>query len=82
MENSNEYCTKDFYLSCVLRSSKKLQLKELIRNKGNIVTFVFKDPDSMAEEIIKKHWSGENKVSSRDLIEAINEIKTRLFSGI
>jgi len=43
---------------------------------------VFDDPLSLASQIIQKHWNRENKIPSRDLIEAINELKTRIYSGI
>jgi len=82
MENLKQYKSHDFYTSCVILASKKLKLIGLERNKNNLVTFVFDDPLLLASQIIQKHWNRENKIPSRDLIEAINELKTRIYSGI
>jgi hypothetical protein len=82
MENINEYRSKDFFISAVLLSSGKLALKKLEKYSDKITTFVFSDPNHLAEEIIRKHWSRTNRVISLDLIEAINQLKTRIHSGI
>jgi len=82
MENLKEYKSVDFYTSCVILASKKLILKRLEKNSGKIVTFVFDDPNNLAEKIINKHWNRANKVISLDLIEAINQLKTRIYSGV
>jgi hypothetical protein len=82
MENLNEYKSKDFYISCILLASKKLVLKRLEKKSDKIVTFIFEDPNNLANEIIKSHWGRENRVISLDLIEAINQLKTRIHNGI
>ncbi|MCM8787535.1 MAG: DUF5659 domain-containing protein [Candidatus Omnitrophica bacterium] len=80
MENLKEFSTKDFYLSACLLASG-LILKRLEKNQNNFMTFVFEDPDNLAEKIIKNHWNRKHKIPTRDLIEAINELKTRIYSG-
>ncbi|MCX6731241.1 MAG: hypothetical protein NTZ55_05315 [Candidatus Roizmanbacteria bacterium] len=75
------YVTKDFYLSSVCLASK-LQLIQIIRNNSGIATFVFANPNHIAESTIQKHWNKELKINSLDLVEAINQIKTRIHSGV
>ncbi len=79
MENQ-EFKNHDLYISSVLLASG-LPLKRLERN-DRIMVFVFSDSDSKAQEIISNHWNRNNKIPSRDLVEAINELKTRIHSGI
>lgn len=79
---NNEYQTQDFYIATVLICSRLLTLKKLEKVTGNHVTFIFHDPACKAEEVIKNHWDRKNKVISKDLIEAINMLKTRIYTGI
>lgn len=75
------FFTQDFYISCVLKSAG-LQLQNLIRNSNGKVTFVFANPNQIAEITIQKHWNKELKIISLDLVEAINQLKTRIHSGV
>ena len=86
MENVNDrlnqqFVTSDFYISCVLKSVG-LQLKNILLNKFGKATFVFENPNQTAESIIKKHWDRKLEITSLELIEAINQLKTRIHSGI
>jgi hypothetical protein len=86
MENTNGntnnlFYTQDFYISCVLKSAG-LQLQNIIRNNTGKATFVFGNPSQIAESTIQKHWNRELQVISLDLVEAINQLKTRIHSGI
>lgn len=80
MENL-KWRSKDFYLSCIIRASG-FELINIERNQHNFSVFVFDISPQKAEEIISFHWSKQLKLPTRDLIEAINELKTRLKSGI
>lgn len=82
MEINHEYKTKDFYISCVLLASRKVNLTRLEKPDNDIVTFVFKDPKQLALGIIEDHWNRKHKAISLDLIEAIKQLKTRIHSGI
>jgi hypothetical protein len=83
MSNVNEdrWKSKDFYLSCVIRASG-FELINLERNEHDFSVFVFDISPQKAEEIISLHWSKQLKLPTRDLIEAINELRTRLKSGV
>ena len=82
MENGRDhFVSKDFYLVAVCLAAG-CSLKLLNHDRGNFVRFVLEESSSKCEQIISKHWSGELKVSSRKLVEAINELKTRLHSGM
>lgn len=82
--NNNEnkqFPTQDFYLACVLKSYG-IQLQAIIHNTSGRATFIFNDKDVNIESLIQKHWNNELKVNSLELVEAINQLKTRIHSGI
>jgi hypothetical protein len=81
MENGMEYRSHDFYLSACLLASG-LRLKNVEASAKNYSVFVFDDPQNIAEKIISEHWNRNNSIPTRNLIEAINELKTRLYSGL
>jgi hypothetical protein len=81
MENQTEFKSNDFYLcACVLASG--VRLKRVDWNGGKIATFVFDDPTGQAENTISSHWDRRLALPTRDLIEAIHELKTRIHSGV
>lgn len=75
------YKNHDFYLSAICLAAG-LTLSRLERGQGKFVIFVFEDPQKKAPQIISDHWSHKLRISTRSVIEAINELKTRLHSGI
>ena len=81
MENEDKWKSKDFYLSCIIRASG-FELINLERNEHDFSVFVFDISPQKAEEIISLHWSGRLRLPTRDLIESINELKTRLHSEV
>lgn len=81
MENENEYLTKDFYIGvCILASG--IKLKRLQRESSKFMLFIFDISPTRAENIIKKHWDRSLKLPTRDIIDAIHELKTRLYSSL
>lgn len=81
MENIKEYKSQDFYQSVILKTVG-FQLLRLERTNGRFFTFVFDDPNNQVEETISKYWNKQLKVDARELIENINELKTRIHSGV
>ncbi len=81
MENINEFKSSDFYQSVVL-VTVGFPLLRLERGNKRFFTFVFDDPENKAEKVIKQYWKKELQVTARDLIESINELKTRIHSGV
>lgn len=84
MENIQEisvYKSNDFYLSAICLAAG-LNLLRLERGQGKFAIFVFEDPQKKAPQVISDHWNHKLKISSRSIIEAINELKTRLHSGV
>ena len=73
--------SKDFYLSSIVRASGG-SLVSLQNSGQNFTVFVFDISPNQAEKIISLHWKRELKIPTRDLIEAINELRTRLKSGV
>ena len=81
MDNNKEFKSQDFYQSVVLKTLG-FQLLRLEKGSGHFFIFVFSDSEAKAEEIIEEYWNRKVKVDARDLIETINELKTRIHSGI
>lgn len=79
--NEDRWKSKDFYLSCVIRASG-FELITLERKEHDFSVFVFDISPQKAEEIISLHWSKQLKLPTKDLVEAINELRTRLKSGV
>lgn len=77
---SGLYKSQDFYLTAICIGAG-LNLVQLERDNGKFITFVLNDPNNEAPEIISKHWNRQFKIPSRDIIEAINELKTRMHNG-
>lgn len=81
MENEKTFKSQDFYISVILKTLG-FPLLRLERQDGNFVTFVFDDPETKAQETISQYWNREVVCNARDLIENINELKTRIHSRI
>ena len=81
MEKKKEYRLNDFYQAVVLKTLG-LPLLRLERANGRFVTFVFADPKGQADELLHQYWDRGIKVIARDLIENINELKTRIYSKV
>jgi len=81
MEYLNEIKLQDFYQAVILKTVK-FPLIRLEKSGDRFVTFVFSDPNYKAEKTLKKYWNKELPVEARDLIETINELKTRIYSGV
>lgn len=79
MNQLSEFRTHDFYQACILKT-KGFKLLRLERINGKYVDFIFDDPNFEAEIEIEKYWSRESQVIGRDLIENINELKSRIYS--
>lgn len=81
IENQTDFKSNDFYLcACVLASG--IPLKRVEHGDGKFMIFVFDDPDCKAEQIISDHWDRTLRLPTRQLIDAIHELKTRLHSGV
>ncbi len=79
--NIGMFQTQDFYISCVLKATG-LQISNLVHNNKGRVTFIFLDPNNIAENTIQNHWNNSLKINSLDFVEAINQLKTRIYSGV
>ncbi|OGC69129.1 hypothetical protein A2415_00210 [candidate division WWE3 bacterium RIFOXYC1_FULL_39_7] len=79
--NVEQWKSKDFYLSSVIRAAG-FDLLSLEKNNHDFSVFVFGISPQKAEEIISLHWSKQLRLPTRNLIEAINELRTRLKSGV
>ncbi|KKQ87780.1 MAG: hypothetical protein UT10_C0001G0021 [Candidatus Woesebacteria bacterium GW2011_GWB1_38_8b] len=83
---SNEFKLSDFYQSVILKTAG-FPLVRLEKQDRQHFVFVFEDSDNQdsdnqAELILSRYWNHELQVDARDLIESINELKTRIHSGV
>ena len=78
----NEFKTHDFQSFAVITATKKFRLLRLEKVSDKKFDFVFFDPNHEIEKIIKKHWNSELLLPTKNLIDAISEGKTRIYSGI
>lgn len=76
-----EFKLNDFYQAIILMTTG-YKLLRLERENSKFATFVFSDPEGTAEETISDYWARKISVEARSLIENINELKTRLYSGV
>ena len=76
-----EYKTHDFYHAVILKTVG-FSLSGLEKGNGKFSVFVFNDPESQAQTTIKNYWDHQIQVDARKIIENINELKTRLHSGV
>lgn len=81
MENTKEFKINDFYQAVILKTVG-YPLLRLEQGNGNYLDFVFKVSPEEAEKVLQQYWAREIKVVARDLVENINELKTRIHSGV
>ena len=79
--NKGLFKSKDFFICCVLRASN-FNLRAVESTSEKFANFIFDDPENRAKEVIRKHWNGELKLSTKSFVETISEMKTRLRSGV
>ena len=73
------YNTNDFYTASLLRSLG-FEVLRIDFYTSKVATFVFSDPESNASEVIHRYWNRKIQIDARTLIDAINEMKTRLYA--
>lgn len=74
-----EYKLKDFYTASVLRSLSIPLVR--VDKTYSICTFVLDIASEEARALIDNYWNKNLKVDARTLIEAINELKTRIHAS-
>lgn len=79
MDKTTEFRTHDFYQACILKTLG-FKLLRLERTNGKFVDFIFDDPKFEAEITLEAYWNRQTQVIARDLIESINELKTRIYA--
>lgn len=81
MKDKTLFSSKDLTLACCLRAAG-LELIKLEQSDRKIFTFVFSDPKEKAELLIQSHWAGKLLLPTNHLFAALNELKTRMYSGV
>jgi len=76
MSKRNGYRTKDLYIASFLSLSEKLVRFE---PQADFFWFVFNNGKS-CEEKVNQYWLGEIKVETKSFVNAIKNLKARVFS--
>jgi hypothetical protein len=71
------YVTQDFYSAAILRASG-VPLTNVVKVNGNFCSFYFNISQHDCEDILQRHWNRTLTVPSRNLIDSIVELKTRI----
>jgi len=72
------YKTKDFPIAATLRA---LGVPiHTVEKQGRVSYFIFDVENIDIENLINKYWNRELKVEARALIEAIKELKNRIYN--
>lgn len=74
-----EYVTKDFYRASLLKALNTPLLR-LERGNRDYASFVFQISKGQADQIFTDYWNRDLTVQAKDLIDAINDMKTILYS--
>lgn len=77
----NQYKTNDFYQAVTLKTAGMV-LVGLERSSEKFFYFVFNDKSKNAKPLLESYWKNDLKVDAREFVENINELKTRVHSGI
>jgi hypothetical protein len=73
-----KYQTKDFFISaCILATGTKIA--DVIREPDRTCYFIFDITPENANIIIQKHWNNELLLPTRSLVDAIHELKSRIY---
>ena len=81
MKNPTTFTSKDFYLSACIRAyGANLTRLEPIDYKTYL--FHFDITPAQANALIEQHWNGQLILPTKAVIDAINELKTRLHQGV
>ena len=70
---------RDFYQAVILKTLG-FSLLELERGGGKFVNFVFENGKGRAKQALNDYWDRKIHVEARQMIETINELKTRIYS--
>jgi hypothetical protein len=79
--NESKYRSKDFWTCSVLLAAG-VPLSGLERKSGSITTFVLDISPTEAEKTITRHFNNELILPTKDLVEAVRTLKSRLHLGI
>lgn len=79
MDIKEPFKTKDIILASALYADgQKLDGTEVSKNRQ--VTFIFKNK-AVCEDLVRKHYSGELVLSSRQLLDALRTLKSIIFNS-
>jgi len=75
------FTSKDFYLSsCLLAAG--IVLKYTSKAPAGFLTFHFDCTEDQANDVLNRHWSGKLRLPTKDVIEAIYQLKHRMRNGL
>ena len=75
----SEYGTKDLYFAASVLSLK-IPLLRIDRLDHKVFLFVFPISQEKAAKLMEEYWDRSLTVPVRDFVDAINELKTRMYN--
>lgn len=72
-----EYITSDFYSACILRACN-VPITDIFKTSKKTVAFSFSDRNNECSNLLDSHWDRQLNIPSKDLLDAISELKTRM----
>jgi len=72
-----KWSSNDFYCSALVRASG-IPLANVVKLDGRFCTFCFDASTEECEEVLRKHWDRTLLLPTRNVIDSIVELKTRI----
>ena len=69
-----------YYCVCILASGRSVTSVERIDSKR--VMFGFDCTKEVGEQIVSNHWEGTLCISTKKVVEAINQLKTMIYQAV
>ena len=81
MEDLKLFKCQDFYQSVILKTLG-YPLIRLEKAGERFVVFLFEVSEKEADEVLGEYWNRNLMVNARDLVENINELKSRIHEKL
>lgn len=81
MQDESKWKSHDFYL-CAVCLASGASLVSVKKTDSGFSVFTLDISPEQANQIITNHWNRKLKLPTKDVLEAVHQLKTRLYSGV